>query len=104
LAHINSKYAGGVHPSGVPFTEQGFPDFSAHAVAEVEIEGLTGTYDKDAAMANRAAGFDGTPEGYVWHHVEDAKTMQLLPQEVHDAVRHTGGAAVIRNGGGFDSP
>lgn len=71
----------------------------ADAVAEVEIEGLTGDYAKDAAMANKAAGLPSTPEGYVWHHVEDGKTMQLIPQSVHNEVRHTGGAAIIRNGG-----
>ena len=99
---INSKYAGSVHPSGVRFTAQGFPDFSPNAVAEVEVEGLTGNYAKDAAMANKAAGLDETPEGYVWHHVEDGETMQLVPKDIHNAVRHTGGAAVIRNGG-FDN-
>ena len=40
---INSKYAGGTHPSGVEFSEEGFPNFSPHSVAEVELDGLTGT-------------------------------------------------------------
>jgi hypothetical protein len=98
---INSQYAGEVHPSGVEFTEQGFPDFSPYSVAEVEINGLTGDYATDEALANNAAGFDATPDDYVWHHVEDGTTMQLVPKEIHSAVRHTGGSAVIRNGG-FD--
>jgi hypothetical protein len=71
---INWKYAGDVHPSGVRFKETGFPDFSPHAKARVEIEGLTGNYAKDAAMANKAMGYPRTPEGYVWHHVG------ILPQ------------------------
>lgn len=50
-------------------------------------------------MANRAIGLENTPNGYVWHHVEDGTTMQLVPQAVHQSARHTGGAAVIRNGG-----
>jgi len=99
---INSKYTGDVHPAGVEFTPQGFPNFGPHSVAEVKIEGLTGNLAKDSAMANAAAGLDSTPNGYVWHHVEDGKTMQLVPREIHNAVGHTGGAAVIRNGG-FDS-
>ena len=37
--------------------------------------------------------------GFLWHHVEDCVTMQLIPTKIHNAVRHTGGAAVIRNGG-----
>jgi hypothetical protein len=96
---INSKYAGRMHPSGIWFTERGFPDFRPVAVAEVEIPGLTGHYGIDAAMANRAVGLKSTPSGYVWHHVEDGLTMQLVPRPIHNAVRHTGGAAVIRNGG-----
>jgi filamentous hemagglutinin len=49
-------------------------------------------------MANEAAGLIETPEGYVWHHVEDTTTMQLVPQDIHQAVRHTGGAAIITGG------
>jgi hypothetical protein len=50
---------------------------------------------------NHVVGLSSTPEGYVWHHVEDGKTMQLVPQGIHSKARHTGGTAVIRNGG-FD--
>jgi hypothetical protein len=96
---INGKYAGKIHPAGVEFTGQGFPKFGPYAVVEVQIEGLSGNYAKDAALANRAAHFDSTPGGFVWHHVEDGKTMQLVPQDIHTEVKHTGGAAVIRNGG-----
>lgn len=96
---INSQYAGQAHASGVRFNERGFPDFSPHARAQVELDGLTGNYAKDALTANRAVGLDRTPSGYVWHHVEDGRTMQLIPQEIHNAARHTGGAAVIRHGG-----
>ncbi|WP_410478191.1 HNH endonuclease [Pseudomonas syringae group sp. J309-1] len=94
---MNNQYAGSTHPSGVKFNKQGFPDFSPYAKVQVEIKGLTGNYTKDAAMANKAAGLKGTPDGYVWHHVEDAKTMQLITKEIHNAARHTGGAAVLRN-------
>ncbi|WP_444959736.1 polymorphic toxin-type HINT domain-containing protein [Microbulbifer sp. VVAC002] len=94
---INSKYAGKTHPSGVKFNEKGFPDFSPYAKAQVDIKGLTGDYAKDAAMANKAVGLKRTPDGYVWHHVENAKTMQLIPQSIHNAARHTGGGAIIRS-------
>lgn len=99
---INSKYAGGTHPEGVRFNDKGFPDFGPHSKGQVEIDGLTGNYAKDAALANKAAGLKKTPDGYVWHHVEDGRTLQLVPQDIHNAVKHTGGAAVIRNGGSFD--
>jgi hypothetical protein len=95
----NSKFAGQTHPSGVPFKPNGFPDFSAYAEAEVEVEGLTGNTKKDSALANKAAGFERTPKGYTWHHVEDGVTMQLVPRGIHSSVGHTGGAAIIRNGG-----
>lgn len=36
--------------------------------------------------------------GYTWHHVEDGKTMMLVPTDLHQAVRHTGGAALLRKG------
>ncbi|XXY20357.1 RHS repeat-associated core domain-containing protein [Sorangium sp. So ce216] len=94
---INSQWAGKVHPSGVRYTTHGFPDFSPFAKARVEIEGLTGNYARDAAMANRAVGLKATPDGYVWHHVEDARTMLLVPRDIHQTARHTGGAAIIRS-------
>lgn len=34
--------------------------------------------------------------GYTWHHVEDGKTMLLVPSDLQGAVRHTGGASLIR--------
>jgi hypothetical protein len=96
---MNHKYAGKVHPSGVPFNEQGFPIFDSYAIASLEIENLTGDHDLDEDLANRAARLPSTPNGYTWHHVEDGKTMQLVPTWLHDEVRHTGGAAILRSGG-----
>lgn len=95
---INSKYAGETHPSGIKFTKQGFPDFGPVSKAQVRIDGLTGNYSKDSALANSAVGLGKTPSGYVWPHVENGRMMQLVSQDTHNKVRHTGGA-VIRNGG-----
>jgi hypothetical protein len=97
---INSKYAGRAHPLGVNFSRQAFADFSPYAIVQVKVGGLTGRYARDEILANKAAGLKKTPAGYVWHHVHDGKTMQLVPRRIHKA-RHTGGSAVIRNGG-FD--
>lgn len=99
---INNNYAGQTHPSGVQFKETGFPDFSPHAKAQVVLDDLTGIPWIDNKLANQAAGFGSStkaPKGYVWHHVEDGRTMQLVPIEIHNAARHTGGAAIIRIGG-----
>ena len=96
----NYEYAGDTHPSGVKFNEKGFPDFSPYAIEEVKLDGLTGRYRTDAKLANEKAGLAKTPKGYVWHHVEDGKTMQLIPRDIHQAARHTGGAAVLRENSG----
>ncbi|MFR3730496.1 HNH endonuclease [Lacrimispora sp.] len=48
--------------------------------------------------ANQTAGYKSTPKGFTWHHVEDGKTMMLVPTDLHSAVRHTGGASLIRKG------
>lgn len=42
--------------------------------------------------------YSSTPAGYTWHHVEDGRTMLLVPSDLHSAVRHTGGASLIRKG------
>jgi len=66
--------------------------------ARIRLDGLTGIYDTDASVANRALGLRQTPPGRVWHHVEDGTTMILIPRDLHAAIRHTGGSAVIRHG------
>ncbi|WP_094604641.1 hypothetical protein SPSIL_021360 [Sporomusa silvacetica DSM 10669] len=105
---INKKYAGQVYelegslatkyPNGVRFTEEGFPDFAPYAEARVRVSDLKGNTGSDFTAANKAAGFSETPAGYTWHHAEDGQTMLLVPTELHTAIRHTGGAALLRNG------
>lgn len=122
---INSDYAGTVYPpsrywgdtaadreaiaqkypDGVRFTKQGFPDFTPYAKISVPVEGLVGDTSRDYRAANKAAGLeqfgsrnpviDGVR--YVWHHCEDGVTMQLVPKDIHNAVKHTGGEAVIEH-------
>lgn len=104
----NSHLAGQRHPeTGVPFRESGFPDFSAYADAAaekfgkpttVEVKGINGDYKHDFKLANKEAGFEKTPEGYTWHHVEDCRTMQLVPKGVHRATGHTGCVQLLKNG------
>jgi len=47
-------------------------------------------------MANKAAGLESTPIGYTWHHNEDMQTMQLIPTDLHQAIRHSGGVSLIK--------
>ena len=57
---------------------------------------FTADRDIDTAAANDYWGYPKTPRGFTWHHVEDGRTLQLVPFDIHDAVRHTGGVAVLK--------
>ncbi len=105
---INARYAGkkfplspelsAQYPKGVTFRETGFPAFTPYREAHAEITGLTGDVRIDGRLANQANSLPRTPEGWTWHHVEDGRTMELVPRDLHEYVRHTGGAAAIRHG------
>jgi len=51
----------------------------------------------DNPLANAKAGIEGPtpPKGYTWHHVEDGRTMELVPKGLHDKIEHTGGRAAM---------
>jgi len=38
-----------------------------------------------------------TPDGYTWHHHQDCLTLQLVPWDLHSAVYHTGGVAMLKS-------
>jgi hypothetical protein len=89
-AELAEKY-----PNGVRFSERGFPDFSPYTRETARFEPhFSGVRELDAPRANRMVHLEETPEDWIWHHVEDGKTMQLVPQDLHEAVRHAGGVAV----------
>jgi A nuclease of the HNH/ENDO VII superfamily with conserved WHH len=83
------------YPNGVRFTRSGYPVLTPYEIDRVAIDNLTGDRKVDAKLANLAAGRSETPEDYTWHHVEDGRTMELVPEDLHDLVKHTGGAADI---------
>lgn len=109
---INSKYAGSLmEPVGdnseyikktygdIFMSESGFPIFDEYAIARVELDDLTGIESQDIPRANRLRfGSAASLEGYTWHHLEDGRTLILIPTELHEAYRHTGGASLIREG------
>jgi len=83
-------------PKGVRYTRDGYPIFTPYAEKIVVIpQGLDGDMANDAPLANAAAGYDRTPRGYTWHHVEDGRTMELVPTRLHRPVAHTGGRAAM---------
>jgi hypothetical protein len=111
----NHGYAGRAFPTdllppqyrskGLRFTKEGYPDFAPHAKQlpngknHVEIE-YTGSRRADAAAATKKAKLDRMPDGWLWHHAEDMKTMYLVPDELHRAVKHSGGVARYKHGSG----
>lgn len=99
---MNYRWAGKVHPSGIEFDTKGFPIFGPHAVLEFNTAHLTGRSSTDSLMTNKFFDLDGTPTGYTWHHHQNGTTLQFVPSSLHNSCRHTGGCAVIRNGGSFD--
>jgi hypothetical protein len=89
------------YPNSVEFDSKGFPRFEPYTHVDasgrayrVELDKITGDHYTDTKLANKAMGVKEEPDGFTWHHVEDAKTMILIPTDLHDAVRHTGGRAV----------
>jgi len=85
----------------VRFDLLGFPDFTPYAKHDVKIK-MRGNRsfgpDGDFGDANEAAGYprNARHPGYTWHHHQDRSTMLLLPRDLHDAIRHTGGVSVIK--------
>ncbi|MFL9872421.1 PAAR-like domain-containing protein [Paraburkholderia megapolitana] len=88
----------------VTYNKEGFPDFSPHATQTVEIDDMQFNHTSDFRKANEEIGLTGSdpPDGFTWHHVEDGKTMQLVPQSIHNVAEggfpHAGGVSV--GGGG----
>ena len=92
----------------VKYNREGYPEFGPHSQGQVDIN-MTGKRSTDFANADRAFREqmgDPTwkrptgPDGLTWHHVENGKTMQLVPTSVHSQFQHTGGVSVVTHGGG----
>jgi len=115
---VNHAYAGEEFPrsalpkkyreKGLRFKDTGYPDFEPYAKAlpngnkEVRIA-YTGSQEADYAAANKAAGLEETPRGWIWHHAEgDEGIMMLVPRDLHNTVRHTGGIAEYKHRHGVE--
>lgn len=98
------EYAGGYKPlperlhakygTHIPFTEDGFPDFSRFVRKEVKIK-VQGNRRIDSRNAWAAAKMKKEP-GWTWHHHQDGTTMQLVPYELHKRVGHNGSFSIYR--------
>lgn len=105
------------------------PDFSECAEAKVQIEGMTENRDENFQKADiecakkfneqaKDGKTDWTPREVsdyrnrednhlTWHEDNDTKTMYLVPTEIHEFFRHSGGVAECKkrdniDGGDFD--
>jgi len=100
--HIVTIISGPLRGKTVKFDALGFPDFSEYAAVTVTIQ-MHGNRsyrvpDGDFGNANEKAGFErngGEPPDHTWHHHQDRKRMLLIPTDIHDAFRHSGGVWVI---------
>ncbi|WP_299460874.1 HNH endonuclease [uncultured Microscilla sp.] len=112
------KYAGKTFPlprslrrkygKGVKFSKKGFPDFEAVLKAKgIKYKKTTITMSansaQDIAAANKKVFNHSTNrpsefKDYTWHHSEDGSSMILVPRDLHDYVKHTGGDAITRHG------
>jgi len=96
--------------SGIKY-HRGIPDFSDIAITEVSIETMTSSRSENFGEAGKAliAESEGLnsvadvnrlrqQEGYTWHECSDAHTMQLVPTEIHDFFKHSGGVSEVKTG------
>lgn len=92
-----------LYPDGVPFTKQGFPDFSYVAAKgrngkpiKIDIGTLSGDSKKDINTAetifqNMGYSWDA---GFTWHHIENTTSLLRVPTQIHQLVDHTGGMSM----------
>ena len=111
------------YPNGVPFSKldelgNTFPDFKEYVLWEHKFPpvnkenlkaGICLTGDSSAGSADfkmfrqkmldsgySKAEISDILSKYTIHHAPDCQTLQLVPRDLHQAVRHTGGASLIR--------
>lgn len=91
--------------------KDGYPDFSEVSKGEVEIDNFTterygvgGNFDQaDRKLAaQRGCSVEEVRQwridnNYTWHEMQDCKTMQKVPREVHGNIPHDGGISKLKN-------
>lgn len=92
---------------GIPFRD-GEPDFSEISKGTVEIGDFSESRQKNFVQADQALAkqWGCSPaevrqwrqeNGYTWHECRDCKTMQLVPQEIHNNIPHAGGISEMKS-------
>ena len=79
----------------VTYNEKGYPNFASYGVFEANIGPFSRSRQRDFMEGRRIFKAEkGQPEDlkiYVWHHLEDGRTLLLVPRYVHDNFPHAGG-------------
>jgi RHS repeat-associated protein len=98
----------GLKPGDVVPFRRGYPDFSQWSKGSLDVPGLTGVHNHDwPLICEQLAREQGLPsisaarrwlqqQGLALHHA-GGDTVQLVPLDLHDGVRHLGGAWELRN-------
>lgn len=97
------------YPNGIPFGEDGLPDFSSAVLKDVNTGeritvclpgGLTGNRIADQNMAQKIAeekGMDPIHSGSgTWHHEPRTSNLSYVDFWVHSIVKHSGGIAITQ--------
>ena len=90
----------------IPFIK-GSPDLSAYSVKNLEVPGMTGVHRtdmplihdavaKEYGLPNQTAGKNMLSTERITPHHAGGNTVNLVPTDLHDGVRHTGGASDLR--------
>ena len=89
-----------MYPDGVPFTKDGYPDFTKVAFKDyngkpmrINIGKLSGDSKKDIDRAEtlfRQQGYEWR-DGFTWHHEENSTNLLRVPTIIHQLVDHAGG-------------
>lgn len=94
-----------LYPEGVPFTKEGYPDFTKVAFKDkngnpmrINIGKLSGDSKKDIDRAEtlfRQQGYEWR-DGYTWHHEENSTVLLRVPTIIHQLVDHAGGMSTSK--------
>lgn len=100
LSYDNLVELDRLYPDGVPFTKEGFPDFTNIAAKnkkgqpiKINIGKLSGDTKTDTNLAETMYQKQGNKyeKGYTWHHVENSTYLLRVPMKLHQLIDHSGG-------------
>jgi hypothetical protein len=94
LPNGNWKYTDWEHNS-VEY-EGDEPNFDKYARQQVDIEDMQGNCTTDFAKANKDAPLGPRKRTNIWHHKQNMRTMQEVPETIHERFTHYGGRYMLK--------